>query len=347
MGGKAIKKVICNRLSKEKYLTISSQILQLLQNTSIQAILPRIIPEKDSFGDIDILIDSQTNNLRNWIIEHYQPIEIVHNPNSFSFTYWDQEIVDKRTYYQIDFILVENIYSAQFFFSYGDIGVIIGKFMGYHGITFSDKGLLIKVRADLLNYPNLALSYLSNDQTFVYEQILLTSNVIDSCKFMGLNYEEWLSFTSIHDIYKWLISSHYYTIDAFQFVKMEKRKKLGDRPLYRNFLTYIGITDYANENNYRHNTQLIANQHNLLLQYNKMDLLEKIRRNCQLQFERKQKFHAQLFIRYGIKQLDLTKTISIFKKTIKQSNNNFDDWIDNHTNDEIDQIIHDFCQQSH
>jgi hypothetical protein len=90
----------------------------------------------------------------------------------------------KKNYFkfQIDFIKVINLDAAMLFFSYGDVGVIIGRYCGFHGITFSEDGIIIKVRGDLVN---------EEDTEHVHKKVNITSDPDRICDMICLNYSVW------------------------------------------------------------------------------------------------------------------------------------------------------------
>lgn len=314
MGGNALKNTNTIRFSLEEYNRISKIIMEKLKNDGIIASIPYHVYNKNSFGDLDVLIEKSDNiNIYDWIIENFNPSEIVDNSTiSFSFQ-------SNANYYQIDFTPVTSINSAMFYFSYGDIGAIIGRFTNFHGLKFSENGISIVIKEIHLK---------SNE-------INLTNNVNKICDELNLDYEKWKHFGNFEEIeiFKWLISSDYFTIDAFKFIPMDKRKRLKIRPMYQRFLDYIGIGEYENIEN---KISVDSNKEKLIEKYNKTKELEIIKNQILKDKERKNKFNANHFIEFGIENVELGKNIKAFKSYILETNNDFDTWIDENT---IDQII--------
>lgn len=226
-----------------------------------------------------------------------------------------------------------------FFFSYGDSGAIISKYVGYHGLTFSEEGISIKVRSELLDID-------SKYPTYVYDKINITNNPEEICNLLGFNYSKWMTISSIEKLFEWLISSHYYTIDAFRFIAMEKRKSLSSRHFYISFLDKIGISDFNNINNKVINKEITKNQISILERYNKLHEIDNIRNRILLERERKEKFNANIFIDIGIEKFALSKIMKEFKISILNSNHSFEDWLDKNTKEQIDNIIRDFINNT-
>lgn len=338
MGGNAIKKVKVSRFSLSKYFSISRDILDKLTEANIKSLRPFFVPDKISFGDIDILVENKEDiDLKEWIIKTFNPIEIVSN-GVYSIAYTENQLDENGEiiYYQVDFIPVKHIEAAMFFYSYGDVGAIIGKFVGYNGISFSENGIYIKVRSELLGIE-------SKDHTYVYDKINISTDPQEICKILGFDYMKWLNIISVEELFEWILSSHYYTIDAFKFIAMDKRKRLSLRPLYISFLEKIGITDFDNINNKIINKEIIEHQKYILEKYGKINELEPIRERIRLEKERKEKFNANVFINNGIEKLKLSNTMSEFKKTILDIK--FEDWLDKHTKEQIDNTIISFIHK--
>lgn len=325
MGGRALKKVKAQRMGKELYTNISNNILSKLREDSINCAIPYEIPGKDSFGDIDVLICSEIN-LKEWIITNFNPIEIHVNGTVISFAYEVDSL-----HYQIDFIKVKYLDAAMIFFSYGDTGSIVGRYSGYHGVMFSENGLSVKVRGDLLDL---------QDAEYVYDVVHLTSEPREILEYIGLSYDTWVNgFSDIQSLYDWLTSSRLFDREVFLFLKMDKRKRLGLRPFFIEFLRSINVNlDSISDiilkktNFERKEEQIDALNH-----FNKIDQLSIIRERVLRNEERKNKFKSQIFSDLGIEKLQLCETMKSFKQYI--GSEIFEDWLDTKTKDEVNDCI--------
>jgi len=97
-------------------------------------VIPAYINKK-TFGDIDVLVLSNEGNNYNNIINLFNP-EDIHNNNPI--------ITIKYKDVQIDFILcnsIELFNSSLFYFSYNDLGNLLGRIYHKFGIKFGHDGL--------------------------------------------------------------------------------------------------------------------------------------------------------------------------------------------------------------
>lgn len=345
MGGNAIKTVKVNRFSGSEYCRISHEILKKLEECGIEADIPYHLSTKETFGDIDILIQNKERfDLRQWITDTYNPCEIVCN-GVFSIAYFD---IETNKYFQVDFISVNHLEAAMFFFSYGDSGAIIGRYSGFHGLTFSESGLSIKVRRELLKSEDPEI-FLSNDNfqnigssSYVYDKIHLTSDLDIICEILGFDKSEWMNISNSNSLFNWLMSSRYYTRDAFTFVPTDKRKRLFLRPLYMEFIRKIGIENCNDIENKITAPSSLELQMHLLERFDKIHILNEINQKIKLERVRREKFNANIFIELGVKN----KHLSIVMKKFKISTlikfcdySDFDLWLDSNNKETIDNEI--------
>jgi hypothetical protein len=194
MGGNALKNTKISRFNLEIYNFVKKQ-LQLLLNQYINIEYLYDVPEKNTFGDLDVLYQMKDKkyNIKSIIIDKFNPSEIFINGNVLSFAY-----KLNNNFYQVDMISVDNFESAKFFFSYGDIGSIIGKMLRPYNIHFGIQGLFVKPEVGGVN-----------------KSIVLTDKPNEICEFFNLKYEDWILFKSSTDIFEWIISNKYFDKNTF------------------------------------------------------------------------------------------------------------------------------------
>ena len=116
---------------------------------------PYETPGKTDFGDIDIIYTQNKDiNIHNIVTTLFNPQEIVVNAHvlSFAFSFSQQCTSDPvgcqvatKEYYQIDLISSDNLEMSKFYFSYGDIGMILGTILKHYNIKLGEMGLVIDV----------------------------------------------------------------------------------------------------------------------------------------------------------------------------------------------------------
>jgi hypothetical protein len=332
MGGKALKNVKISRISLYEYNRIREELIYECNNEGITCGVPHEVPGKVDFGDIDVLVVANGKDIKRWIIEKFAPREIVTNDTVISFSYASGE-----KFFQIDFIKVVNLGTAMLFFSYGDVGAIICKYSGFHGITFSEDGIIIKIRGDLVD---------EEDKEHVHRKVHITADPDTVCNMLGLSYTKWRNgFNSIEHIYNWICSSPYFRQEIFQFMNMEKRKCVGMRPFYINFLKSIGIDpdNISNINNKINNSNRANMQLRILEDHNKLHIIDEIKTELDLERKRREKFNGHIFLGFGAEQKHLGLTISDFKKCVANKHGvTFETWLDLLTKEQIREEIGQF-----
>lgn len=319
MGGHALKNVKVVRFNLEEYNDVKDELITLLNMAGLECSVPHSRHDKDSFGDLDILVKVRSDiDLKQWIIDILDPVEIVTNVvHSFSYLSIPSRFnIELNEYYQIDFIPVNSIECGMLYYSYGDIGAIIGKYTSYNGIKFNDNGLGIKIQNKIMG--------IDTNPFYSYNIINLTSDPYKVCEILGLDYDKWKTLSNEDDVFNWVISSKYYTPNAFEFISMNKRKRIDSRPMYQNFLKRIGIKEIDNIGRKQFLSIDFEYQKFLLKEYNKWSEVEHLKSQILLIEERKKKFSSKSFIDFGLKDKDIGNAISKFKSQFLD----FNEWLD-------------------
>lgn len=320
MGGKALKNVKCVRVNANIYNTIKSTVLVKLQiyNNFIPIIET---PEKETFGDLDLLYETKENqNIYNIVNEIFAPKEIIRNGDVISFSIQINEI----DYFQIDLIKVSNIEMAQFYFGYGDIGNIIGFIAKKNHLTFGQEGLWI---------------------THECHKIILSKNPNEICMFLGLDYNEWLhGFENKIQIFEWIIKSKYFNKQYFTQDNYNNKQKhrLVTRPFVVEFIDYLDLENKVSQEN--HGSQLITDNIEYIKIFNKQIEKEIIDGKIQITKLHQEKFSGRIFLQYTDAK-NINKYKEEFKKYIS-ANQDFDNYLMENEIEYIESQIKDFIQKS-
>lgn len=127
MGGRALKLVPTRRYDRSEFEIISKELIEILSKTFKKIAMPLYYNNKLSFGDADILVQSNDKvHMREYIETTFNPGEIFHNGNCWSFDY--KEL-------QVDIITTsaEHFDSNFMYLSYNDLGNLIGRIA--HGFS--------------------------------------------------------------------------------------------------------------------------------------------------------------------------------------------------------------------
>ena len=219
MGGNTFKTIITVRKNLKEYKEIKEKVTMLLKSKGIVIHFIPELSDKESFGDLDILYSPLETfvSVKEIIIELFTPHEIVSNGDILSFAFYCPK---KQDFFQIDIIKCTNIPFAQFYFAYSDFGGIMGSITKRYGIIFGHDGLFIE-------YNN--------------KRITLTENVSDCCNFFGIDMNIFNDIKTKKDLFDFIISFELYNKNIFNSGNHDHRKRIAKRPIYLEFLKYIGV----------------------------------------------------------------------------------------------------------
>lgn len=237
MGGNALKnlKQPTRRCSREEFDSISNKLIGVLSTSFKNVGIPRFYNNKQSFGDIDIIIsnDNFEGDLRGYIMENFQPEEIFHNGACWSFDY-DGIQIDLITTNEKDYA------STLHYMSDNDLGNYIGKIAHGFGFKYGQEGL---VYDHYFKGSNIGRVLVSKDYPKIYE-------------FLGLSYDRWKEgFDELEDIFKFIVDSKYFNYEYLQLENNNRINRERDvkRKSYMSFLEYIDKNVRDDDHRYHYN----------------------------------------------------------------------------------------------
>ena len=374
MGGKALKKVKASRISMKYYNLIKQEIFESFEDIMIA--FPYESPNKIDFGDLDILYQHFPNksgetgfDLKKFIINKYNTPDIVVNGSVISFAYpfssikhlldeidKTNQIDNEEIYFQVDFIKSTNLQMSSFYFSFGDLGNILGRIVKYHGLRFGDHGLFLSPITETVNlytnkYPNsfnglincqesdLDTNKLLSTNFVSSNDIILSTDPVEICNYLGLDYNNYGAkhFTSYEKIFEWIVSTPLFDKKIFTHLNYEHRHKTETRPMYNKFIEYIGLQVDQIENTSQMNqlkpsdeinydtSELTHSVINITKAQNQLNALSYFDRELELKNIiiqsiikkiRSDKFNGKKLMAYGLTQKDIGKYIQIFTNYI-------------------------------
>jgi len=234
MGGRALKNTFTRRYTKEEFDSVSKELVETLELTFNRAATPLFYHNKETFGDIDIIVDMGDKRnrgdvqyggafVRTYIEKTFKPNEIFHNGNCYSFDY--KEV-------QVDFMCVpsEDYDSNYHYLAFNDLGNYIGRIAHRLGLKYGQEGLWYN---HYLRGQNLGKVMISKDYREIFE-------------FLDLDYSRWLEgFDELEDTFKFVTTSKYFDTDMFQLDSLNRinRERNIKRASYMSFLDWIN-TEY-------------------------------------------------------------------------------------------------------
>jgi hypothetical protein len=224
MGGNALKNVVTRRYARAEYYILKERILNKLQGHIDQYDVPKEFPSKESFGDLDVLIVCPSSiNIQNLIEELFHPTEINPNGDVYSFDFEE---------FQIDFILIskEQFENAIVYFSYSDLGGLIGNICHKIGLKYGIQGLWMNVHTKEF------------DPTTTSTKLILSTNVQQIFDFLGYDYQRYVKgFENENEFFQWIISGKYFRRFYFDEDQLNHahRQRTSKRPIYIKFIAYL------------------------------------------------------------------------------------------------------------
>lgn len=226
MGGNALKNTTTRRYSREEYLTLKDEIISKL--TSHPTFAGRKVRdilayrEKESFGDMDLLIESDGLGPTVWqdIQDLFNPNELVRNGSVCSFDV--KEL-------QVDLLLQPSrtFETAYVYFAYNDLGNLMGRVAYKLGFKYGHDGLYLIARSE------------SGDPI---EDILLSSDYKKIFQFLGYDPALWdAGFSNLEDIFKFTVTTPYFNREYYNLETRSHAARVRDkkRATYRGFLQWL------------------------------------------------------------------------------------------------------------
>ena len=223
MGGRALKNTTTRRYEKEEFVNLSERLLEHLRKDFHKAVVPLYYRNKETFGDIDILVSLGFNDaefdMRGYIETNFKPNEIFHNGTCWSFDF--EEI-------QIDIITCnpEHFDSNFMYLSYNDLGNFIGRIAHGFGLKYGQEGLWYE---HTFKNKNIGKVLVSKDYSKIFS-------------FLGLSFERWeKGFDNLEDIFTYIAESPYFNWEMFQMDQLNKinRDRNKKRASYTSFLEWM------------------------------------------------------------------------------------------------------------
>ena len=242
MGGTALG-FEADRFNNEEFDKVYDDVAWMLQNrfgVSHESFgRVQSYHNKESHGDMDIVIvcnDAKWDEIRDGI-ELVNPASRNKNFYSFGWRYEKPADADGIPYsekwFQIDLIRVDNLKAALTYYSYNDMGNLIGKIAHRCGFKYGWDGLKYIVHE-------------KGDVTREIGEIIVSTNTEAIYSFLG--YEYWRAengFDDLHDIFEFVASSKYFDPKLYLFENLNAKARIRDRKRknYNGFLEFCENRD--------------------------------------------------------------------------------------------------------
>lgn len=219
MGGNALKNSNTKRLALDEFLLTQENIIKVLKEQFPTARIESIpsYSEKSSFGDLDLLISesaikeyknnnndntAEANPMKLLIAKLFNSQEQVENGTALSFDY---KLDPKDTHgFQVDLIYTDDelFDFTKNYFSYNDLGNLIGQIAKKMNLKLGHQGLCYQVK--------------NEDDCFATIQV--SSDFYQSLEFLGLSSKRYKQgFQNLNEIFEYVTTSKYFTPELYQF----------------------------------------------------------------------------------------------------------------------------------
>jgi hypothetical protein len=221
VGGNAIPGA--RRVQAQEYLTLVQQVNARLEK-SLGGVRIAQIPSyrgKPDFGDMDILLESDALPVdwRDRVSEALGSRKVVPNGPVCSFEF---------DHFQVDLIncLSDRFDFALGYFSWNDLGNLMGRIAHRFQFKFGHEGLLYPVRAG----------------DHLLKEVLVTRDFAHALKLLGFDFNHWAAgFDTLEEIFRFVASSSYFDAGQFPLEHRGHRARVRDakRPTYMKFVTWV------------------------------------------------------------------------------------------------------------
>jgi hypothetical protein len=231
MGGAALSHLGVRRYNSDEFYQLAKELVPLVKeafNTEVE--LTKSYKNKPDFGDMDLLV-LNTGNLgmiEEVIRKNFCPRDIHHNGNCYSFDYKDL---------QIDLIItpLSNWETSKVFFSYNDLGNLMGKIYHKFGLKYGYDGV----------------KYIHRIDDKKLGDFVVTKDMKKAWEFIGCSWDRYeKGFDEMEDIFNYIIESPYFDYKSFHMENLNaiNRKRNKRRKVYQLFLKYIETNNITKSN---------------------------------------------------------------------------------------------------
>lgn len=230
MGGNALKNCVTRRYQADEFALLADEVLHALRRDFPDrraALLPAYRSKAD-FGDMDVLMETApVGEIRRWAVDTWNPAEVSANGNVISF---------ECRQLQVDLIgqSPENFDTALAYYSWNDLGNLLGRIAHKMGVRYGHDGLSVVLR----------------DGNHQFAERVVSKDTDRILSFLGYDPARWRAgFDTLEDIFSFAASTPYFNAAIFDYDNRNHTARVRDRKRanYRGFLEWMeGRTDLPN-----------------------------------------------------------------------------------------------------
>lgn len=232
MGGRCIES--SRRVPRDVYDEVLKEVSEFLKETFSSKVLE--VPfyrSKPDFGDLDVVVNIESllsenapdrfEVLKHALKSRFHSRQVSVNDNIVSFEY--RSAPSEEHGFQVDLLAFpeKEMNVAQTYFSYNDLGNLMGRVAHKMGLVYGHRGLL----------------YLVRENTHLLETLVVSQDTSRIFEFLGFDkkrFEE--GFETLEDIFMYAKSTPYFNAEMYALENRNHRDRTRDRKrsTYRSFL---------------------------------------------------------------------------------------------------------------
>ena len=238
MGGNALKNARTRRLDRQDYERVSIAVVARLREAFPSArveVIPAYATKAD-FGDLDVLVTAEdvlarggADALKRLAIDAFCATELVANGSVLSFDY-RADAAQAEPGFQVDVITMPRAeYAfALDYFSYNDLGNLVGRTAHKQGASFGHDGLW----------------YIFRDGDYKFRDVLLTRDFDHALRFLGYDPRRFRAgFADLRAIFEYVAGSAFFNRSIFLLENRNYQSRVRDRKRK----TYTGFLQWCEE----------------------------------------------------------------------------------------------------
>ena len=230
MGGNALKAVKTTRLPASEYHPLAEEVCAALASRfGCRAAAIPAFRSKADFGDLDVMVEKESasrEQLEEFALTIGLARQIVVNGSVLSYDH--RQTVDDEVGFQVDLIRTP---APEFdiglaYFSYNDLGNLIGRVAHKMGFSYGHRGLLYPIR----------------EGTHLIGTVEMSSDVAQCLEFLGYSPDRFhQGFEDREEIYAYVQSSPYFNPAIYLLENRNHTSRTRDRkrPTYMGFLEHL------------------------------------------------------------------------------------------------------------
>jgi hypothetical protein len=333
MGGSAIKSTPIRRYNRAEFDNIAQHMIERLGKHFKNVGVPLFYRNKPDFGDLDILVSTDGFNyrggMREFIQDEFNPNEIHHNANVWSFDFQE---------FQIDIITCssENFQINLDYLSWNDCGNLLGKLAHAAGLKFGQSGLFYRHK---------------DSEGQKLGDIHITRDMQAICEVLDVDYDTWAKgFDTLEEIFEFITSSQYFNKKAVQLDQLDRinRERDKKRKTYMAFIEFCDKKFPDTNDDEGFDKKKIFKDVNKRFPEAKLEINKrKLDYNHARRLYINSKFNGKMVIdEFGFEGKELGDKLNCFREYIEDVFKDYDTFILNNNEDEIMRQFKISCGQS-